>query len=103
MKSWKALTAIFAAILLLSGGPAFAKEKKTIKADCDQTQPSASVGAKSNAPQRIEGEITKVDTSSGTVSVRGSDGAIHEFHAHPEDLQTFKVGDRLEAKLRPGC
>jgi len=100
MKNWQALTATFAAIALLATGPAFAKDKKMSKVECDQAQPSASVGAKSSAPQRIEGEITKVDQASGMVTLRASDGTMHEFHAHPEDLSTFKVGDHLEAKLR---
>lgn len=39
------------------------------------------------------------------VTVRQSDGTVHEFQASPEAVQGFKVGDRIEGNLReaPKC
>jgi hypothetical protein len=56
-------------------------------------------------PERVEGEVTKIDAAKGRVTVRGSDGTIHEFQASTETLQDLKVGGRVEAKLReaPKC
>jgi hypothetical protein len=56
-------------------------------------------------PERVEGEVTKVDVAQGRVTVRQSDGTIHEFRASTETLQDLKVGGRVEAKLReaPKC
>jgi hypothetical protein len=105
MMSWKALTAAFAAVLMLRSGAAVAQDKPASKAGCDQAQPSASVGAKTTAPPNIEGEVTNVDQVNRTVTVRASDGTTHQFRAHPEDVQNFKIGDHIEAKLRaqPNC
>lgn len=41
----------------------------------------------------------------GRVTVRASDGTLHEFQASKETLQSVKVGGRVEAQLReaPKC
>ena len=96
MKSWTAVIAAFAAVLVFSSGAALAKDKQAKKAGCDS--PSASVAT--NAPAKVEGEITKIDQANQMITVRGADGATHEFHANPSDLKSFKVGDKLEAKRR---
>jgi hypothetical protein len=56
-------------------------------------------------PERVEGEVTKVDVAQGRVTVRQSDGTVHEFQAAAQTLQDLKVGGRVEAKLReaPSC
>jgi hypothetical protein len=56
--------------------------------------------AKMRTPERVEGEVTKVDLAEGRVTVRQSDGTVHEFQASRETLQNLKVGGRVEAKLR---
>ena len=55
--------------------------------------------------ERVEGEVTKIDAAQGRVTVRESDGKIHEFQASSETLQDLKVGGRIEARLReaPRC
>jgi hypothetical protein len=57
------------------------------------------------APERVAGEVTKIDAAKGRVTVRGSDGTVHEFQASTETLQDLKVGGHVEAKLReaPKC
>jgi hypothetical protein len=56
-------------------------------------------------PQRVEGQITRVDSGRNKVTVRQADGTVHELQASPEAIQGFKVGERIEAVLReaPKC
>jgi hypothetical protein len=65
-----------------------------------QARPACDQAAKMKTPERLEGEVTKIDAAKGTVTVRGSDGTVHEFQASTETLQDLKVGGRVEAKLR---
>jgi hypothetical protein len=59
----------------------------------------------SKTPQTLEGQVIAIDAEKGKVTMRGSDGATHEFQASKETLQGYKVGDRIQAKLRsaPEC
>lgn len=70
-----------------------------------QTQSACDQQVKMTTPARVGGEVTKVDMAQGRVTVRGSDGTLHEFQASAETLKTLKVGGRVEAQLReaPGC
>jgi|RhiMetdeSRZDD1v2_1073273.scaffolds.fasta_scaffold465322_3 hypothetical protein len=62
-------------------------------------QPSASPST-SKAPDRIEGEVIAIDHNAGTMTVRMSDGTTQQFHGNKETLKDYKVGDRLEGRLR---
>jgi len=53
------------------------------------------------APEKVAGQVVKIDPAGGRVSVREADGKTHEFQASQETLQDLKVGDQIEAKLRP--
>ena len=65
----------------------------------DKQQPSASPsGAK--APERIDGEVVAIDHNSGTMTVRLSDGSVQQFRGNKETLKDYKVGDRIEGRLR---
>jgi hypothetical protein len=55
---------------------------------------------KAGAPQKVEGQVTSVDANTHKISVKGSDGKVHEFQASPDQIRDFKVGDRIEANLR---
>lgn len=70
-----------------------------------QSPPACDPGGKVKAPQNVEGEVTKVDTARGRVTVREADGTVHEFQASAEALQGLKVGGRIGAMLReaPRC
>lgn len=83
--------AILIVCLLLWSGAAFGQTKP----GCDT----------SHTPQKLEGRVVAVDLNKGTVTMRANDGATHEFQASKETLQGYKVGDRIEAKLRsaPEC
>jgi hypothetical protein len=96
--NWKRLWAglTVSTILMLSGtafGQAPAPGQGQGKpADCANT---------AGAPAKLEGQVVKVDPGQGQVTLRDPNGATHEFRASPETLQSYKVGDRIEAKLRP--
>ncbi len=51
-------------------------------------------------PEKVEGQVVKIDMDQGKVTVRGTDGMTHEFQSSRETLQDYKVGDRIEARLR---
>ena len=56
---------------------------------------------KPNTPEVVAGQVTKIDPAQSRVTVRTSDGTVHEFDASKETLQGLKVGDRIAAKRRP--
>jgi hypothetical protein len=60
---------------------------------------------KPGAPAMVAGEVIKVDMNESKLTLRASDGTVHEFNASKDTLKDVKVGDRLEAKLRKpaGC
>jgi hypothetical protein len=94
------ITAALAAAALLIGGPALAQDKP--KANC---QPSASVrgdasGAKTSAPEKIDGQVVSVDRKKGTMTVRNKDGSTHEFKGDAQTLRDYKAGDHVELTLR---
>jgi hypothetical protein len=70
-----------------------------------QGRPACDQQGKVKTPETVAGEVTRVDATQGTVTVRQSDGTVHEFQASPETLKGLKVGGRVEAKLReaPSC
>ena len=92
MKKWIRLSAGLAVGGMLWTGIAVAGGKPT---GCD----------KASTPERLEGQVVKIDLEQGKVTVRATDGTTHEFQASNETLQGYKLGDRIEAKLRsaPDC
>jgi ribosomal protein S1 len=87
MKTWMRVSAGLTTGLLLWTGTALAQQ--------------APAGAdKSKTPDRIEGQVVKIDHNQGKVTIRASDGTTHEFQASAETLKDLKVGDRIEAALR---
>ena len=96
MKTLTLLAALAAAAMLVVT-PAFAQGTK---APC---QPSASPGSAprtTKAPEKIEGEVTKVDKKSGMLTVKRPDGSTHEFKGSAETLEDYKKGDKIELTLR---
>lgn len=94
MHTWLRLSAGLAVGLMLWTGTALGQGRPA----CDQQ-------GKMKTPEKVEGEVTKIDVAQGRVTVRQSDGKVHEFQASTETLQDLKVGGRVEAKLReaPNC
>ena len=91
MNRWLTLSSGFVAITLLSAGLAFAQQPK---ADC-----------KAATPEKVEGQVVRVDPRSDKVTIRDKSGAIHEFQANKETAKDLKPGDQIEARLReaPKC
>jgi len=89
MRTWINVVAGLALGLMLWSGAASA-----------QTQSKPVDCPKQGAPEKVEGQVVKVDPDHGTLTIRAPDGATHEFQASKETVQGMKVGDNIEAKLR---
>jgi hypothetical protein len=76
------------AVAVLSAGLAFGQQPKS--ADCDPAR----------VPQRVEGQVVRVDPATNKVTIRDDKGATHEFQANKETTKDMKPGDRIEARLR---
>jgi len=94
MRTWLQVTSGLAIGLLLWSGAALA-----------QVKPGCDAQGRMKAPEKIEGQVVKVDTAQGKVTVREADGTVHEFQASAETLKDLKPGDQIGAKLReaPKC
>ena len=94
MRTWLQVTSGLAIGLLLWSGAALA-----------QVKPGCDAQGRMKAPEKIEGQVVKVDTAQGKVTVREADGTVHEFQASTETLKDLKPGDQIGAKLReaPKC
>jgi len=89
MKTWIRLSVGLTAVVMLWGGTALAESKP---GGCN----------KAGAPEKVEGQVIKVDPDQGKLSIREANGTMHEFQASKETLQDYKVGDQIKAKLRSG-
>ncbi|HEX9822641.1 MAG TPA: hypothetical protein VGD07_23835 [Methylomirabilota bacterium] len=94
MHRWPAVAAGLSVTVMLWAGSALG-----------QTKPACDPQGRVMTPQKVEGQIVKVDLAQGKVTVRDVKGAVHEFQASKETLQDLKVGDRIDANLReaPKC
>ena len=92
MRPWRYMAAVVVATATLWSGAALAEVKLT---NCDPVR----------YPPTVEGQVMKVNEKEGKVTMRTSDGTVHEFQASKETLQALKVGDHIAAKLRnaPNC
>jgi len=95
MRPWRNILAVVVVSAILCSGAALAQTVQTKVADCDKVL----------IPPTIDGHITKIDPAQGKMTVRASDGTMHEFQATKETLQGYKPGERIMAKLRqaPPC
>jgi hypothetical protein len=93
MQPWRDMLVIAVATALLWSGAVLAQTKS---AGCEPGR----------VPATIAGQVVKVDPEQGKMTIRTTDGTVHEFQASHETLQDFKPGDRITAKLRkapPSC
>ena len=67
---------------------------------CVVVQGTVGAEDKGNTPDRVGGQVTKIDPGRNRVTMRDGDGTVREFEASKETLQDLKVGDRIEAKRR---
>jgi hypothetical protein len=94
MRTWLQVTSGLAIGLLLWSGAALA-----------QVKPGCDAQGRMKVPEKVEGQVVKVDPAQGKVTVREADGTVHEFQASAETLKDLKPGDQIGAKLReaPKC
>jgi hypothetical protein len=64
-------------------------------------QPAPKQCQPAKAPEKVEGQIVEMNATQEKIKVRDSKGATHEFQASAETLRDLKVGDKIEATLRP--
>ena len=93
MNRWMMLASGIVAAGLLTSSLAFGQQQRP--ANCD----------KSRVPDKVEGQVVRVDPGTNKVTIRDNKGVTHEFQSNPETVKDLKAGDRLEAKLRqaPNC
>jgi hypothetical protein len=87
MKIWTRFGVALAAPILLWSGTALGQV----------ANPPVHQGA---TPRIVEGQVVRIDRTRGLVTIRATDGTMHEFQASSETLQDLKEGDRIEARLR---
>ena len=94
MHRWAAVAAGFSVTVMFWSGLAFA-----------QAKPPCDPQGKVMTPQKVEGQVIGVDVAQNKLTVRETNGTVHEFQASKETLQDLKVGDRIDANLReaPKC
>ncbi len=99
MKTLTIVAALVAAIVMFAG----AAFSQTQVPDAAKTQPTNKVctGARADAPKKLEGKIVKIDHERGTLTVRTHDGKMQDFEGSRETVAEYKLGDELEATLRP--
>jgi hypothetical protein len=70
-----------------------------------QAKPACDPQGRVMTPQKVEGQVVKMDSAQSKLTVREANGTVHEFQASKETLQDLKVGDRIGADLRaaPNC
>ena len=86
---------IVATVLSLSlAGLCAASAVSAQQSNSKQCQPA-------KAPQRVEGQVVEMNATQERIKVRDSAGATHEFQANAETIRDLKIGDRIEATLRP--
>jgi hypothetical protein len=102
MKNLMLSAAIVAAAMLIST-PVLGQGTKAQKECVPQPSASAKGSAEPSrpkAPEKIEGQVTKVDPQSGMLTVKRPDGTTHEFRGSAETVKEYKVGDTIELTLR---
>jgi hypothetical protein len=94
MHRWAAMAAGVSVTIMAWSGPALGQPKPP----CD---PQGRV----MTPQKVEGQVVKIDAAQNRLTVREANGTVHEFQASRETIQDLKVGDRIDANLReaPKC
>lgn len=99
MKTLTIGAALLAALVMFAG----AAFSQTQVPDPGQTQPTNKVctGARADAPKKLEGKVVKIDHDRGTLTVRTHDGKMQDFEGSRATVRDYKLGDELEATLRP--
>jgi hypothetical protein len=62
--------------------------------------PARLAAAAEQDSETVAGEVTKIDLERSRVTIRSSDGSVHEFEASAETLKDLEIGDYIEARRR---
>jgi hypothetical protein len=102
MKTLTIAAALLAAVVMFAGA-AFSQTQAPPVPDAGKTQPTNKVctGARADAPKKLEGKVVKIDHARGSLTVRTHDGKLQDFEGSRETVSEYKLGDELEATLRP--
>ena len=98
---WSQAAAITAAALMFGAAPALAGEGKTAAGGSDQYKtaaPKTEGAADFTGRHTMEGEVTRIDSTKGTVSVKTAEGTM-DLHFPPSALANIKKGDRIAVEL----
>jgi hypothetical protein len=113
MQTMWSRAAVLAAALVLGAGPALAGGQKSTTGGSDQYKAGDKPAGSSASPRTegagdftgrhtMEGEVTRIDPSKGTMSLKTAEGTM-DLHFPPSALANIKKGDRVavELALRP--
>lgn len=64
-------------------------------------QPTVPSCQPAKAPQMVTGQVVEISATGDRIRVRDTAGAQHEFVTSQETSRDLRVGDRIEARLRP--
>ncbi|HKZ05739.1 MAG TPA: hypothetical protein VJU81_09750 [Methylomirabilota bacterium] len=53
------------------------------------------------APEMVTGQVVEISATGDRIKVRDTSGAQHEFQTNQETTRDLRVGDKIEARLRP--
>jgi hypothetical protein len=99
---WSQAAAITAAAALMFGAaPALAGEGKSAAGGSDQYKtaaPKTEGAADFTGRHTMEGEVTRIDSTKGIVSVKTAEGTM-DLHFPPSALANIKKGDRIAVEL----
>jgi len=77
---------------LVAAGPLAAQS--TTNTGAPRCQPA-------KAPERVSGQVVEISSTGDRIKIRDAAGGQHEFQTNQETTRDLKVGDRIEASLRP--
>lgn len=64
-------------------------------------QPTVPKCQPAKAPQMVSGQVVEISATGDRIRVRDTSGAQHEFQTTQETSRDLRVGDKIEAQLRP--
>jgi hypothetical protein len=102
--TWSRAAVVAAAALVFGATPVLAGgegKKATGGSDQYKSSPAASPrteGADFNGRHTMEGEVTRIDQTKGTLSLKTADGTM-DLHFPPSALANIKKGDRVAVEL----
>jgi hypothetical protein len=98
---WSRAAVVTAAALVFGAAPALAGEGKAAAGGSDQYKtaaPKTEGATEFKGRHTMEGEVTRVDPTKGTMSLKTAEGTM-DLHFPPSALANVKKGDRVAVEL----